>query len=156
MFRNYSGILVVLFVCSVVGCGNEFGKPVVITGKVTLAGKPVERARIIFRANDGKLPAELRTLVAELKPDGTYSFEKAYLTEYVVMLESTEAMDATKSAEPAPSPLTPYGADSKLRAKVTVDMNKFDFDLPASVPGLPSGVPGIPGGIPGIPGGAPM
>lgn len=149
MFRNLSGMLVFLFACSVSGCGNEFGKSVAVTGKVTLGGKAVERARIIFNANDKKLPAELRNITAELKPDGTYSLNNVYLTEYTVMLETTEGMDATKSAEPAPSPLTPYGPGSPLRAKVTAEKTQFDFALPAtSVGGAPGGGPAIPGSVP--------
>ena len=142
MFRNLCVILTLAFVCSVAGCGNEFGKSVTVTGKVTLGGKPVEKARIIFNANDKKLPAELRNVTAELKPDGTYSLANVYLTEYTVILQSTEVMDASKSAEPAPSPLTPYGPGSPLRAKVTAENTKFDFDLPDRVPsGQPGGAP---------------
>ncbi|MFM9959752.1 MAG: hypothetical protein ACKV2Q_00830 [Planctomycetaceae bacterium] len=134
MNRKFSGMLVVLLACGVYGCGNEHGTPVVVTGKVTLGGMPVEKARIIFHASDNKLPAELRTVMAELKPDGSYSLDKVYLTEYAVMFESTVAADATKSAIPVPSPLTPYGPGSKLRAKVTADKTKFDFELPANPP----------------------
>lgn len=162
MFRNHCVILALLSVCSVAGCGNEFGKSVSVTGKVTLGGKPVARARIIFNANDAKLPAELRSVSAELKPDGTYSLENVYLTEYTVILESTEAMDATMSAIPAPSPLTPYGSGSKLRAKVTADKTQFDFDLPDTIPepagGVlrpPAGALSPPAGFPGKPGSAP-
>ncbi len=147
MVRNFSGILIAAIACGAVGCGNEFGTPVVVTGKVTVAGKSAEKARIIFHASNNKLPAEFRTATAELKPDGTFTLEKVYLAEYTVMFESMAVMDATKSAEPTPSPLTAYGADSKLRAKVTAEKTKFDFDLPAE---LPNQATGQPGGIPGI------
>ena len=135
MSRNLFVVFMVLLAGSVLGCGSEHGTPVAVTGKVTLGGKPVEKARIIFHASNNKLPAELRTVTAELNPDGTYSLKNVYLTDYEVMLESTEASDATKSAIPAPSPLTPYGPGSSLRAKVTADTTKFDFDLPAGQPG---------------------
>lgn len=162
MCRRGFGMLVVLFVFCAAGCGNEFGKSVSVTGKVTLDGKPVEQARIIFNANDQKLPAELRNVTAELKPDGTYTLDNVYLTEYTVILESTKPMDATMSAMPAPSPLTPYGPGSKLRAKVTADQTKFDFDLPATpaeptagATGQAPGLPRPPAGFPGQPGNAP-
>lgn len=157
MVRHFSGILIAMLACGAIGCGNEFGSTVAVTGKITVAGKAAEKARIIFHASNNKLPAEFRTVTAELKPDGTFSLEKVYLAEYTVMFESLVVMDATKSAEPTPSPLTAYGADSKLRAKVTADKTKFDFDLPAEPPksasGQLGGVPGFPGGIPGQPGG---
>lgn len=132
MFRKLSGLLLILWACGISGCGNSYGTPIAVTGKITLAGQPVTKARIIFRSSDTKLPGELGTLVAELKPDGTYSIEKVYPSEYVVMLESTGGMDATKSAVPPPSPLASYGATSTLRAKVAADKKVFDFDLPAS------------------------
>lgn len=134
MNRNLCGVLVVLLACSVIGCGNEHGTPVAVSGKVTLGGKPIEKARIIFHASGNKLPAELRTLKAELAPDGTYSFKTVYLADYTVMLESTEAPDATKSAIPEAGPLTPYGVGSPLKAKVSADVTTFDFKLPASQP----------------------
>lgn len=131
MLRQLFGVLFILSALSTSGCGNSYGTPTAVSGKITQAGQPVAKARIIFRSSDVKLPGELGTLITELKPDGTYAFEKVYPSEYVVMLESTEAMDATKGAIPPPSPLASYGATSSLRAKVAADKKVFDFDLPA-------------------------
>ncbi len=139
MSRNLFATFAAVLVCCVAGCGDEFGKPVAVTGKVTIGGKPVEKGRIIFSANDKKLPGELRNVATELKPDGTYLLDKVYVAEYTVMLESTEAVDATKSAVPTVNPLTPYGPGSMLRAKVAADQTKFDFDLPASASGQSGG-----------------
>ena len=132
MFKHLSAVLLILWTCSTSGCGNSYGTPIAVSGKITQAGQPVVKARIIFRSSDTKLPGELGTLITELKPDGTYAFEKVYPSEYVVMLESTEAMDATKGAVPPPSPLAAYGATSTLRAKVAADKKVIDFDLPAA------------------------
>lgn len=135
MLRDRTVFVLVLLACGLIGCGENYGTPVTVTGKVTVAGKPVEKARIIFRANDKKLPGELATVVSELKPDGTYSVEKVYPAEYTVMLETTEVMDATKGAEPPPNPLSAYGPTSALRAKVAADKKQFDFELPAGPAG---------------------
>lgn len=134
MSRNLSLGFLVLLASSVLGCADPHGTPVAVSGKVTLGGKPIEKARIIFHSSGDKLPAELRTLKAELAPDGTYSFKTVYPTDYTVMLESTEAPDATKSAIPETGPLTPYGVGSPLKAKVSADVTNFDFNLPASQP----------------------
>jgi hypothetical protein len=116
------------------GCGGpSYGKAVTVKGKVTLDGKPVENARIIFHAVAGGLPAEVRTQQAEIAADGTYTLQKVYPAEYMVQVQSTAPPDATMAtAEPAPSPLNKYGAESELRAKVPSDTNTFDYDLSGS------------------------
>jgi hypothetical protein len=106
---------------------------VTVTGKVTLDGKPVEKARIIFHSVSGKLPAELRTVQADIAADGSYKLANVYPAEYMVQVQDTTPPDAKMAAaEPAPSPLNKYGSESPLRAKVPSDKNEFNFELSGS------------------------
>lgn len=128
MSRIFCGI-VLLGLAFTAGCGGpSYGSPVAVTGKVTLDDKPVSDGYIVFHALEG-LPAELRTVQADLQDDGSYELPKVYPAEYMVQIHSAAPLDATVSAEPPPNPFSQYGSESKLRAKVASDAKEFDFKL---------------------------
>ncbi len=129
--RRFAAWMVVVLVWGIAGCGEDIGQPVVIKGKVTLDGKPMEKALIGFAAISEGLPAKYRYKSAKTGADGTYTIEDVYQSEYMVQVtpSSTAPADATKAAVVQDPVAAKYGQDSPLRAQVAADKTEFNFDL---------------------------
>lgn len=113
------------------GCGGpNYGTPVKVTGKVTVAGAPAKDANIIFNAKE-KLPADKRTVQAPLKADGSYEVGNVYPADYEVFLQSTAPADPKmNSAIPTSTiPVNQDGSPITKPAKVPTDKNEFNFDF---------------------------
>lgn len=124
------------FVLINAGCnkGPKLPSPVPVTGKIMLKGKPVEAVTVAFSAMSGGLPGDLRHVKANTDAQGEYSMPKVYPAEYLVQVfkidASTPTDPAQEVADPfANSPYAAYGPDSPLRAVVTKEATRFDFDL---------------------------
>lgn len=122
----------------VAGCGGpDYGSPVVVTGVVSLDGKPLPNMEITFHNVTGGLPAALRTVRGKTDAEGRYTLGEVYPAEYQVGV--TPATEPTGSpvtdesqvlAIPNAGPLQKYElSNSPLRASVSSEMHHFDFTL---------------------------
>lgn len=113
------------------GCGGpSYGTPVTVKGKVTVGGEAPKDAQIIFQAKE-KLPADKRTAMGPLKPDGTFEIANVYPAEYDVYLQST-AMPSPDQASAIPTATLPVNQDGSpitKPAKVPDGKNEFTFDF---------------------------
>jgi hypothetical protein len=121
-----------LLLSSLWGCGEDFGTPVTITGKITQQGQPVADAQVTFHAVSG-LPAAHRTRITRTDSTGAYTLKEVYPAEYQVMVEKPMETPADPGAAPAvppENPLSKYGPESPLRAQVGPDQpTELPFEL---------------------------
>lgn len=121
------------------GCGGEgLPKPVVVTGRVVQAGKPIAGATIGFSAIGPELPAKYRYVAGSTDDSGQYEIASVYPTEYMVTI-SKPAAAATAAVVPNDATSAPattnarelarYGDNSPLRAKVSAEETSFEFEL---------------------------
>lgn len=114
------------------GCGDSFGPPLKVTGKVTLDDKPLADANITFHSVAPGLPADKRTVTAKTDAAGLYVMNAVYPGEYQVGVEKGEKVDPAKmQAIPPPNPLSNYALGvSTLKATIAKDKpTNFDFLL---------------------------
>lgn len=125
------------------GCGgsNAPGTPVGATGTVTLDGKPLVAATVGFTAITEGIPAKYRYTSAITEPDGSFVVDQIYPAEYMVTLNQDGASpglaaatgpaadQAVVSAVAGNSKLDQYANNSPLRAKVSGEDAKFQFDV---------------------------
>ncbi len=126
-----AGLFLISLIGSGCGGGPDLGTPFDVTGKITLNGKPVADAQVTFHAMEG-LPGEYRTRKAKTNAAGVYELSDVYEAEYNVMIEKIASEEVDPSKAPAtfePSPLSKFGSDTPLRAKVKQDSTDFDFKL---------------------------
>jgi len=129
----YPVLLLSLLVFS--GCGKDptadLGKPVLVSGTITLDGKPSANVDVIFQRLDAGAPAEHRQYVAQTDAAGKYSLENVYPASYSVMVNEKKDEKAGEEGAAAldTGPYKNYGVDSKLEAKVTEAQTTFDFEL---------------------------
>jgi len=121
---------IVMFVVCNSGCISQpdLGEPVTISGAVTLDGKPLSDATLIFNALEG-LPAEHRSHTVTTDAEGLYTIEGVYPAEYMVQAIQENKGAPPDAAVPGVPALAKYGSESPLRAKVTETQHTFNFDL---------------------------
>jgi hypothetical protein len=109
----------------VVGCGQSGPEVAPVKGRVTLDGRPLEMADIVFQPNDGGSPSTSRT-----DADGTYELlykrgvVGARTGEHTVRIGFTSALVKHPPNIPAE-----YNSASKLIREVKRGDNEFNFDL---------------------------
>lgn len=118
--------------CFAAGCGQDrLNMPTgTVSGKITVAGKPLEKGRVNFTADKGGFGAS-----GTVKPDGAYSLEgpiptggyKVFITFELAPSERSkpEAQALLKSVPQKYQSLE----KSDLKALVKENQNQFDFDL---------------------------
>ncbi len=115
------------------GCGPSLGRPETVTGKITLSGMPVADANVTFYAQDNTLPAAVRTKSGTTDAQGAYSIAEVYPGEHQVRVEkiaySADNPGSAPAEGPPADPLARFGGDSPLKAKVSAEETKFDFEL---------------------------
>lgn len=117
---NLSCLVMILFVCSAVGCGGSGNS---LSGKATFDGKPIPYGDVTFTPDEGN---EGPTAVGEIR-DGAYkTVEGEGVGEgaYVVNVNGRTTPTSTQEGELFP------GYQAKL--DVTKGMETFDIDVPAS------------------------
>lgn len=125
--------LSVLFVIS--GCGQkgpDLGKPVNVSGKLTLDGEPLSNVTVNFYNSGPGAPPEFRSFSGTTGPDGSYSIEKVYPADYTVSVQPGQGggeYAAEESAAEGQGPLAKYQTESPLRATVSESQTTFDFEL---------------------------
>ena len=106
------------------GCGSSEPIPETertdITGTITLDGKPLAEAEILFVPLEGD--QRKGTMLAFSDADGKYSMPQVAFGEYQVRVD--------RQVDGGPNPaLAAYQDESELRAAVEAGNTQFDFDL---------------------------
>lgn len=133
MTRTQTSLLAAAWLVAVAGCGSS-GPPLGrVSGTVTLDGKPLEGARIVFQPLEGDSPSTART-----QADGRY--ELIYLRDHkgatigkhevtistFRQLSGTEGSGRTEIPERVPAR---YNDATQLVRQVEPGSTTFDFEL---------------------------
>jgi len=131
MANSRIGIYIVFFVIPVAffaGCTKTGPELAPVTGRVTLDGKPLENADIVFQPDGSKPPSSART-----NADGRY--ELAYKRGVVGGMIGSNSVRITVSSELVANPPTipaRYNTESELKKEVKAGHNEINFDLTSS------------------------
>jgi hypothetical protein len=87
-----------------------------VSGKVTVAGKPLPRGSVSFRADTGRGNTATAEPYGEIQPDGTYTLytgkkRGAPVGKYVVLVAATEDVDPKNPSATPKSLVDPRYAD---------------------------------------------
>ena len=107
------------------GCRRSGAELAPVSGRVTLAGKPLEKADVIFQPENGKPPASGRT-----DADGHY--ELAYKRGVMGGPVGQNLVQISVSRELVHNPpkIAPkFNSKSELHREVKPGQNEFDFDV---------------------------
>ncbi|WP_298865254.1 carboxypeptidase-like regulatory domain-containing protein [uncultured Gimesia sp.] len=117
------------------GCGGdptaELGKPLTVSGTITLDGKPSANVEIIMKRLDAGAPAQNRQFAAVTDSEGKYSLENVFPASYAVMVNEKKDENGEEEGAAAieTGPYKKYGVNSELKADVTDSKTTFDFEL---------------------------
>ena len=118
-------ICFVLLAMSFAGCAKTGSDLAPVTGRITLDGKPLEKADIVFQPDGSKPPSSGRT-----DADGRY--ELAYKRSVMGGMLGSNTVRITISpdvvADPPNIPAR-YNTESELTKEVKSGQNEFNFDL---------------------------
>ncbi len=118
----------VLFTMIMVGCGSQAmvdsGEPVEISGVVTLDGKPLSEAEVIFISADGDSLVAPGMAMTDNK--GKYTITVDAPREYKV------TVDRMMNGGPHPGLKNYQGDGTSLKASVSKEKKTFDFKLEKS------------------------
>jgi hypothetical protein len=120
-------ILPICFVLllSFAGCGKTGADVAPVTGRITLDGKPLEKADIVFQPDGSKPPSSGRT-----DADGRYQL--VYKRGVMGGMVGSNTVRITISSDVVPNPPNipaRYNAESELTKEVKTGQNEFNFDL---------------------------
>ncbi len=127
--RNF-GILFIALVASMSGCGSGGPKTHTLTGKVTLAGQPVEIGVISFEGSNNGFSNS-----TELEAGGAYHLQLAEGAYNVTLFPKTEeaiAADGTPDTVPIDDNKFPKRYRASSSSQLTVDIKgdaTFDVDM---------------------------
>lgn len=114
-----------LLTISFVGCGKSGADIAPVAGRITLDGKPLENADIVFQPDGSKPPSSGRT-----NADGRY--ELAYKRGVMGGAIGSNTVRITISSEVVENPPSipaRYNSASELTKEVKSGQNEFNFDL---------------------------
>jgi hypothetical protein len=115
-------LLLGLLIC---GCSQSGPELAPVSGRVTLSGKPLEKADIVFQPDSGKPPASGRT-----DADGRY--ELAYKRGVMggpVGQNTVRIRVSRELVRNPPKIAARFNTQSELRREVKSGQNEFDFDV---------------------------
>jgi hypothetical protein len=118
-------ICFVLPVLSFAGCGETGPELAPVTGRITLDGKPLEKADILFQPDGSKPPSAGRT-----DADGRYQL--AYKRGVMGGTVGSNTVQITISPDVVANPPNipaRYNTETELTSEVKSDQNQFNFDL---------------------------
>ena len=113
---------------SFAGCGKNGSDIAPVTGRITLDGKPLEKADILFQPDGSKPPSSART-----DADGRYVL--AYKRGVMGGTVGSNTVQITISSDVVTDPPNipaRYNAESELTKEVKAGPNEFNFDLTTS------------------------
>jgi hypothetical protein len=108
-----------------VGCHKPGPELAPVSGHVTLNGKPLENADVVFQPDNGKSPAVART-------DAEGRYELAYKRGVVggPVGPNTVQIRVSKEVVRKPPNIAPrFNSKSELHREVKAGQNEFDFDV---------------------------
>jgi hypothetical protein len=118
-------ICFVLLAMSLAGCSNTGPEIAPVTGRITLDGKPLEKADIIFQPADSKPPSSART-----GADGRYQL--AYKRGVMGGTVGSNTVQITISSDVVANPPNipaRYNSESELTKEVKPGPNEINFAL---------------------------
>jgi hypothetical protein len=107
------------------GCRKAGPELAPVSGRVTLVGKPLENADVVFQPDNGKSPAFGRT-----DADGRY--ELAYKRGVMggpVGQNTVQIRVSRELVHKPPNIAAKFNSKSELRREVKAGQNEFDFDV---------------------------
>lgn len=120
----YPACFMILLACFA-GCGKSGPQVAPVTGRITLDGKPLENADIVFQPDGSKPPSAGRS-------DAKGHYELAYKRGVMGGSVGSNTVRITISpdvvADPPTIP-TRYNTESQLTKEVKSGPNEIDFDL---------------------------
>jgi hypothetical protein len=108
-----------------IGCHKSGPDLAPVSGRVTLKGKPLENADIVFQPENGKSPAVART-------DAEGRYELAYkrgVTGGPVGQNIVQIRVSKEVVRNPPRIAARFNTKSELRREVKAGQNEFDFDV---------------------------
>jgi hypothetical protein len=108
-----------------VGCRKSGPELAPVSGRVTLAGKPLEKADVVFQPDSGKPPASGRT-------DAEGRYELAYKRGVMGGPVGQNTVRIRVSRELVRNPpriAARFNSKSELHREVKAGQNEFDFDV---------------------------
>ncbi len=114
-----------LLMISFVGCGKTGADIAPVTGRITLDGKPLEKADVVFQPEGSKPPSSART-----DTDGRYQL--VYKRGVMGGAIGSNTVRITISSEVVANPPSipaRYNTASELTKEVKSGQNEFNFDL---------------------------
>jgi hypothetical protein len=118
-------ICFVLLALSLAGCGKTSPELAPVTGRITLDGKPLEKADIVFQPDGSKPPSSGRA-----NAGGRY--ELAYKRGVMGGTVGSNTVRITISPDVVANPPSipaRYNTESELTSEVKSGQNEFNFDL---------------------------
>jgi hypothetical protein len=122
---NILQICFVLLVISFAGCAKTGAELAPVTGRVTLDGKPLEKADILFQPDGSKPPSSGRT-------DAEGRYQLAYKRGVMGGTVGSNTVRINISPEVVANPPNipaRYNSESELKKEVKSGQNEFNFDL---------------------------
>ena len=107
------------------GCRKSGPELAPVSGRITLAGKPLEKADIVFQPDSGKPPASGRT-------DAEGRYELAYKRGVMggpVGQNTVQIRVSRELVRNPPQIAARFNSKSELRREVKAGQNEFDFDV---------------------------
>jgi hypothetical protein len=107
------------------GCRKSGPELAPVSGRVTLAGKPLEKADVVFQPDSGKPPASGRT-------DAEGRYELAYKRGVMGGPVGQNLVQIRVSRELVRNPpriAARFNSKSELHREVKAGQNEFDFDV---------------------------
>jgi hypothetical protein len=123
-FDVYPACFLILMACFA-GCGKSGPEVAPVAGRITLDGKPLENADILFQPDGSKPPSSGRT-------DANGRYELAYKRGVMGGMVGSNTVRITISESVVPNPPNipaRYNTESELTKEVKSGQNEFNFDL---------------------------
>ncbi len=123
-FDVYPAYIVILLACFA-GCGKTGPEVAPVTGRITLDGKPLENADILFQPDGSKPPSAGRS-------DASGHYELAYKRGVMGGMVGSNTVRITISPDVVANPPNipaRYNSESELTKEVKPGQNEFNFDL---------------------------
>jgi len=107
------------------GCRKSGAELAPVSGRVTLAGKPLEKADVVFQPDNGKPPASGRT-------DAEGRYELAYKRGVMggPVGQNTVRIGVSRELVRNPPKIAAkFNSQSELHREIKAGQNEFDFDV---------------------------
>jgi len=128
-FLNFPGLL--LMACMIIGCSEKAGPSLgTVTGTVTLDGRPLQHASVVFQPVTGRPSAGLTDANGKYSLIYTPDVKGASIGKHQVVIRTTGLEEDDDAAEKKKETLPKkYNDSTELQAEVAPGRNIHDFSL---------------------------